>query len=96
MAELTGSQMQESWLAYLSKEEKTHERDIAQAQGKVAELQELGVRVKNTCIYCGEFIYPSYKEAEKALRMIEHISSLHPEEASIAGTEEAQEADSLG
>jgi hypothetical protein len=83
MAKLTGLQMQKSWLVYLAKEEKTHERDIAQAQGKVTEIQELRTRIQHTCLYCAEYIYPGYKEEDvsNGTRMIEHISSIHPEEA---------------
>jgi|TARA_R110000744_G_scaffold310466_2_gene418164 hypothetical protein len=84
--EASGKQMQATWLVYLAKEEKNHEKDIAQAQGKVTEIQELRTRVLNTCLYCTEYIYPSYKEAEKGFNMIKHVQEAHPAEA-----EEAQE-----
>ena len=63
---------------WLEREIKQHERDIMLNEGKVGELRELLSRNQNTCIHCGDYIYPSYDKAIN--RMAEHISSQPPEE----------------
>ena len=74
--ELTASEIQATWMTYLTRESETHKRDIITNQGKVQEIDELLVRVQNTCLFCGEYVY-NYSDTD---RMGEHINVKHPQE----------------
>tara|TARA_Y100000310_G_scaffold99142_1_gene96906 strand:+ start:1305 stop:1559 length:255 start_codon:yes stop_codon:yes gene_type:complete len=73
--ELTGTEMQAVWEKYLGRESETHKRDIQRAEGKVTEIDELLNRVRNTCKFCGEYIY-NYSDVD---RMAEHVTAKHLE-----------------
>lgn len=77
--ELTGTEIQEVWVTYLKRESETHKGDIRRAEGKVQEIDELIVRVQNTCKFCGEYVY-NYSDVD---RMGQHIESKHPEEPEL-------------
>jgi len=76
LEELTATELKESWITYLKREIDTHKRDIISNQGKVQEDEELLIRVQNTCVCCGEYIYPS----SDTNRMAQHITAKHTEE----------------
>ena len=75
---LSGSQMLEKQAEYLRREKDQHKRDIITNQGKVQEIEELLTRVENTCLHCGEFIFPTFRDNEN--RMDDHIMTKHTEE----------------
>ena len=77
--ELTASEIQGSWESYLNREIDQHKRDIITNQAKVTENEELLVRVQNTCLYCGEYVY-NYTDQD---RMGEHITIKHPQEPEL-------------
>ena len=54
MAKLTSAELLDTQKAYLTREIKTHERDITLAEGKVQENRELLERIENTCLFCGD------------------------------------------
>jgi len=86
---LTGKQILTKQEDYLTREIAQHERDIITNQGKVQEDKELLERVKNTCLYCAEYIYP-YTNEDK---MEAHIKSRHPEEIVLENMESSLEAE---
>jgi len=75
---LSGKVLLQKQAAYLTREIEQHERDIITNQGKVQENKEMLQRVENTCLYCGEFIYPTFRDNEN--RMDDHIMEKHAEE----------------
>ena len=79
MAKLTSAELLETQKAYLTREIKTHERDITLAEGKVQENRELLERIENTCLFCGD-MYRNWTENESPTRMEKHISDRHHEE----------------
>ena len=78
MAKLTSAELLETQKAYLTREIKTHERDITLAEGKVQENRELLERIENTCLFCGD-MYRNWSD-QKPTRMETHISDRHHEE----------------
>ena len=76
MAKLSGEELLATQATYLTQEMEKHETDIANAQGKVQENQEMLQRVERTCLYCGEYVY-KYGDED---RMSIHISNRHPED----------------
>ena len=76
MAELTGAEILVTQATYLTKEITKHEGDIAQAQGKVNECRELLERVENTCLCCGDYIFPDYRK-QLPTRMANHMEDKH-------------------
>jgi len=78
MAKLTSAELLETQKAYLTREIKTHERDITLAEGKVQENRELLERIENTCLFCGEM--QRNWGNETPTRMEKHIEDRHPEE----------------
>ena len=71
--ELTASEILAVQEKYLVREIDQHKRDIITNQAKVTENEELLVRVQNTCLYCGEYVYNYSNEN----RMAAHIESKH-------------------
>jgi hypothetical protein len=78
MAKLTSAELLETQKAYLTREIKTHERDITLAEGKVQENRELLERIENTCLFCGDM--QRNWGNETPTRMEKHLSDRHPEE----------------
>ena len=78
MAKLTSAELLETQKAYLTREIKTHERDITLAEGKVQENRELLERIENTCLFCGD-MYRNWSD-QKPTRMEQHISDRHHDE----------------
>jgi len=76
MAALTGEEILVTQATYLIKEITKHEADIAQAQGKVNECRELLERVENTCLCCGDYVYPDYRK-QLPTRMANHMEDRH-------------------
>ena len=83
MAKLTGAEVLDTQVIYLTKEIAKHENDIATAQGKVQENKELLERVQNMCLCCGDYIYPDNRH-ELPSRMEKHLGERHPEEIAQA------------
>ena len=73
--ELTASEILAVQEKYLVREIDQHKRDIITNQAKVTENEELLVRVQNTCLYCGEYVY-NYTDED---RMGEHVKAKHQE-----------------
>jgi hypothetical protein len=78
MAKLTPEGLLETQKAYLTREIKTHERDITLAEGKVQENRELLERIENTCLFCGE-MFRNWSD-QTPTRMEQHVSDRHPED----------------
>jgi hypothetical protein len=83
MAKLTSAELLETQKTYLTREIKTHERDITLAEGKVQENRELLERIENTCLFCGD-MYRNWSD-QQPTRMEQHISNQHPKEVPLEG-----------
>ena len=94
MAALTGEEILVTQATYLTKEITKHEADIAQAQGKVNECRELLERVENTCLFCGDYIYPNYRK-ELPTRMANHMEDRHVDDWFALGMPGKGEDDEL-
>ncbi len=78
--DITVEQFKAKQIAYLRDETKKHARQVVENQAKVTENEELIRRIENTCIHCGEYVYPSYYNRESRDwedRMLIHINAEH-------------------
>ena len=62
--EITVEQFKLKQIAYLKDETKKHARQVVENQAKVTENEELIRRIENSCVHCGEYVYPDYHNRE--------------------------------